>query len=138
MSERSTGEMIEDFLSEGPFAVVGASTDRGKYGNKVLRAYLQSGKEVYPINPKADEVEGVKAFPELASLPVTPRGISVITPPAVTEKVVAQAAELGIQFIWMQPGAESPDAIRAAQEAEIELVADGSCALVVMGYREDA
>jgi len=138
MSERSTAEIIEDFLSEGPYAVVGASTDRAKYGNKVLRSYLQNGKEVYPINPKAEEVEGVKAYPDLASLPATPRGISVITPPMVTEKIVAQAAELGIRFVWMQPGAESADAVRAARDAGIEVVADGSCALVVLGYREDA
>lgn len=136
MGKRSTAEIIEDFLVEGPYAVVGASTDRSKYGNKVLRSYLQNGKEVYPVNPKAEEVEGVKAYPDLASLPVLPRGISVITPPAVTEKVVGQAAELGIHFIWMQPGAESPEAVRAAEEAGIQVIADGSCALVVMGYRE--
>ena len=136
MSKRSTAEIIEDYLSAGPYAVVGASTDRSKYGNKVLRAYLQNGKEVYPINPGADEVEGEKAYPDLASLPVLPRGISVITPPAVTEKVVAQADQLGIRFVWMQPGAESPSAIQAALDAGIELIADGPCALVVMGYHE--
>jgi len=138
MSERGTSEIIEDFLTSGPYAVVGASTDRAKYGNKVLRAYLQNGKEVYPINPKAEEVEGVKAYPDLASLPVTPRGISVITPPAVTEKIVEQAIQLGIRFVWMQPGAESPAAVSAGEKAGLELVADGSCALVVMGYQESA
>jgi predicted CoA-binding protein len=138
MSKRKTAEIIEDYLSEGPYAVVGASTDRSKYGNKVLRAYLQNDKEVYPVNPKAETVESLQAYPDLASLPVVPRGISVITPPAVTEKVVEQAAALGIRFVWMQPGAESPAAVQAAEKAGIEVIADGSCALVVMGYREGA
>ena len=85
---------IERFLSEGPWAVVGASEDRSKYGNKVLRAYLQAGKSpVYPVNPKATEIEGQTAYPDLASLPEEPRGISIITPPAVTESVVEEAAE---------------------------------------------
>ena len=136
MSERSVPEIIEDYLREGPYAVVGASTDREKYGNKVLRAYFQSGREAYPINPKADEVEGHRAYPDLASLPEVPRGISIITPPPVTEKVVEEAAKRGVRFVWMQPGAESPQAIAKAREAGLEVIADGSCFLVIAGYHE--
>jgi predicted CoA-binding protein len=130
-------EKIDGFLSGGPFAVVGASTDRTKYGNKVLRAYIQAGRPVHPINPKAQEVEGLKAYPDLRSLPEPVHGISVITPPPVTEKVVAEAAELGIRHIWMQPGAESPAAVAAAERAGMNVIADGTCALVVFGFRED-
>ena len=104
---------------------------------KVLRVYMQTGREVFAMNPKADEVEGLKAYPDLASLPVLPRGISIITPPSVTEKVVAQAAKLGVRFVWMQPGAESEEAIRSGEEAGLGVIGDGSCALVVMGYHED-
>ena len=60
----SVQDRIHSFLASGPFAVVGASTDRSKYGNKVLRCYQQHGHEVYPINPKAPEVEGLKAQAE--------------------------------------------------------------------------
>jgi len=131
-----TRSTIDAFLSSGPYAVVGASTNREKYGNKVLRAYFQSGREAYPINPKADEVEGHAAYADLASLPEVPRGVSIITPPAVTEKVVAAAADLGVEFVWMQPGAESDEAIRIAEERGLGVIADGSCLLVVVGYRE--
>jgi predicted CoA-binding protein len=134
--ERSVPDIIDDFLAEGPYAVVGASTDRSKYGNKVFRAYLQSGRKAFPVNPKADEVEGKPAYADLASLPETPRGISIITPPPVTEKVVEHAAEAGVKFVWMQPGAESPEAIRKARELGLEVIGDGSCLLVVVGYRE--
>ena len=135
--QRSTPEIIADYLAEGPYAVVGASTDRTKYGNRVLRAYQQQGLEVYPINPRADTIEGLKAYPDLRSLPKRIRGISVITPPAITERVVAEAADAGVRFVWMQPGAESPAAIRAARERGLEAIADGSCFLVVVGYRSD-
>lgn len=136
MTKRSVDDLIQDFLTSGPYAVVGASTDREKYGNKVLRAYLQSGRDAWPINPKSNEVEGRPAFADLRSLPAVPRAISVITPPSVTEKVVEEAAALGVQFVWMQPGAESPEAVRKAEAAGMGVIADGSCLLVVAGYRE--
>jgi len=132
----SITDRIQSFLASGPFAVVGASTDRSKYGNKVLRCYQQHGREVYPINPKAPEVEGLKAYPSLAALPVPVKAISVITPPAATEQVVRQAAAAGVTHIWMQPGAESDEAIRLAKASGMSVIADGPCLLVVLGYHE--
>jgi uncharacterized protein len=132
----SVSERIQSFLASGPFAVVGASTDRSKYGNKVLRCYQQHGHEVHPINPKATEVEGLKAYPSLAALPVKVKAISVITPPAATEQVVREAAAAGVTHIWMQPGAESEAAIQAAEALGLDVIAGGPCLLVVMGYRE--
>ena len=131
-------ERIDKFLAGSPHAVVGASRDRAKYGNKVLRAYLQKGCKVYAVNPNVSEVEGLEAYPDLASLPELVHGISVITPPEVTERVVEQAAEAGIKNIWMQPGAESPEATNRAQQLGMNVIAGEACALVALGYREDA
>ena len=132
---RLTAEIIADYLFAGPYAVVGASTDRAKYGNRVLRAYLQKEFEVFPINPKAAAIEGLKTYPDLKSLPKRVRGISVITPPPITERVVIEAAEAGVRFVWMQPGAESKEAVRIARDRGLEVIADGSGFLVVSGYR---
>jgi predicted CoA-binding protein len=129
-------QKIGAFLDSGPFAVVGASVDRSKYGNKVLRCYQQHGKEVYPINARALEVEGLKAYPSLAALPVKVKAISVITPPAITEQVVLEAAAAGVKHIWMQPGAESVAAVRAAESLGMSVIAGGPCLLVVMGYHD--
>ncbi len=124
----STDEKIQAFLEVGPWAVVGASADRTKYGNKVLRCYLQKERTpVFPINPHADEVEGVPAYARLGELPERARAASIITPPPVTESVVAEAIEFGIEHLWMQPGAES---------AGLSVIAGGPCLLVVLGYRE--
>ncbi|MHC5024565.1 MAG: CoA-binding protein [Planctomycetota bacterium] len=130
---------IDAFLAGDRFAVVGASTDRSKYGNKVLRAYLQTDRTVHPVNPKASEVEGLPAFTDLASLVAEAgplHGVSIITPPAVTEQVVADALAAGVRHLWMQPGAESAAAIEAAQAAGANVIAGGPCALVVLGYTE--
>lgn len=130
-------EKIERFLAAGPFAVVGASSNREKYGNKVLRAYLQNRKApLYAVHPTETEVEGVKAYPSLADLPEVPRTVSIITPPKVTERVVEEAIRLGILHLWMQPGAESEEAVSHAEEAGIEVISGGPCALVALHYRE--
>lgn len=132
-----TQDRIRAFLAAGPWAVVGASTDRAKYGNKVLRCYLQKGRTpVYPVNPRDGEIEGLKAYRSLGALPELPRAISIITPPAVTETIVPEAARLGIRHLWMQPGAESPRALALCAQHELEVVAGGPCLLVVLGYRE--
>jgi uncharacterized protein len=129
-------EKIEGYLAGGPYAVVGASRDRDKYGNKVLRAYQQRGLEVYPVNPKETEIEGQKVFADLAAIPTAIRGISIVTPPSISEQVVVDAAEAGVAFVWMQPGAESPKAIQEAEKLGMTVIADGSCILVALGYRE--
>ncbi|REJ72510.1 MAG: CoA-binding protein [Planctomycetota bacterium] len=127
---------IEEFLAGSPFAVVGASRDRAKYGNKVLRAYQQTGRTVFPVNPQTDEVEGLTAYPDLSSLPETVYGVSIVTPPDVTEQIVEEAAALGVQHLWMQPGAESRAAIERAEKLGLNVIHSGPCALVVMGYSE--
>ncbi len=127
---------IKDFLSQKRFAVVGASSDRAKYGNKVLRAYLQHGRDATPVHPKEPEVEGRKAYRSLAEIPQRPDAVSIITPPKVTEAVVEEAARLGIRRVWMQPGAESPAAIERAKALGMDVIAGGPCVLVALGFRE--
>lgn len=129
-------EQIETFLAAPSFGVVGASIKREKYGNKVLRCYQQNQRNVIPVNPVEKEIEGVACAASVSDLPAETTSISVITPPQVTEKVVEAAIAKGIKNIWMQPGAESPAAVTACEAAGINVIADGSCLLVVLGYHE--
>lgn len=129
-------EAIETFLKSEAFGVVGASEDRSKYGNKVLRCYQMHNKVVVPINPKASSIEGIGCVASVSDLPDSVKSISVITPPAVTEKVVEAAIARGITNIWMQPGAESATAVERCKAAGVNVIADHSCLLVVLGYHE--
>jgi predicted CoA-binding protein len=129
-------DRIDAFLAEGPWAVAGASTNRDKYGNKVLRTYLQHDLRVYAVNPRADEIEGAPSVPDLASLPEPVHGLSIITPPSITEDLVEEAAAAGIRHLWMQPGAESRRAVARAEELGLSVIAGGPCLLVVLGFRE--
>ncbi len=133
---KSIDEKIAAFLAAPAFGVAGASKDRAKYGNKVLRCYLQNGRIAIPVNPVEKEIEGVSCVQAVNELPEGVESLSVITPPRVTETVVAHAIERGIRHIWMQPGAESPAAIAAAEAAGLNVIADGSCLLVVLHYHE--
>ncbi|WP_019217217.1 CoA-binding protein [Legionella tunisiensis] len=127
-------DKIKQFFSSSAYAVIGASNNRQKVGNKVLRCYLQHNKTVYPVNPGEKMVEGVPCITEIAQLPQSVNSISIITPPWITEKIVAQAIKKGIQNIWMQPGAESDTAISNCLKNKINIIANGPCILVELGF----
>ena len=97
---------------------------------------LQNGREAVPVNPAGGQIEGLEAYPDLAAVPGDIDGVSIITPPAVTEKVVEQALARGVRQIWMQPGAESATAIAVAEQAGANVIAGGPCILVTLRYRE--
>jgi uncharacterized protein len=132
----TTRDKIDLFLSSPAFGVVGASKDLSKFGNKVLRCYLAHGKHAIPVNPKEATIEGISCAASVADLPPDVASISVITPPRITKQVVTTAIAKGIRNIWLQPGAESSDAVQLCAQAGINLIADGSCILVVLGYSE--
>lgn len=123
---------IELFLNASTFAVAGASQDRSKYGNKVFRAIVASGRTVYPLNPTATEVEGDPAFASIANRPVVPESLSIVTPPHVTSPVIQRAIAAGVKNVWMQPVAEDDQACQTAREAGLNGIDDGSCILVLV------
>lgn len=131
-----TKEQFDKFFESDAFGVVGASANREKFGNKVLRVYLQNGKKVIPVNPRETEIEGISCVADIQDLPPGVKSISVITPPHVTEQVVDKAIAKGIANIWIQPGAESPAVVEKCRKNNINVIADGSCILVVLGYKD--
>ncbi len=122
-------QLIADFVNRRVWAVVGASQNRSKFGNRVYRSLRDAGYTVFPVNPKAGELEGAKVYPSLADLPEPPEVIDLVVPPPVTEQVVKEAHELGLTRVWMQPGAESEAAIAYCLEHGMQVVHD-ACAMV--------
>lgn len=123
-------ERIRAFLAGRTFAVAGASTDRAKFGNRVLRLYLSHGLRVFAIHRHEPTVEGAPAVRSIADLPEPIDGLSIVTPPAITEQIVEQAAAAGIRRVWMQPGAESSVAVARAEELGLEPIYGGPCILI--------
>lgn len=126
---------IGEFLGASAFAVAGASDDPSKFGHRCYAALLRHGYRVYPINPSAATVLGNPAYPDVTSLPEPVQSLNIVTPPRVTEKVVEDAIAAGVRHLWMQPGAESPAAIRRAEEAGLSVVHGGPCLLVELASR---
>lgn len=111
-------------------ALVGASTDPMKYGNRIFRNLTAKGLTVLPVNPKTPVVEGVQSFATLADLPVRPDIIDVVIPPELGVGIVEEVADLGWDNVWFQPGAESKEASDRAAALGITVLDDGSCTMV--------
>jgi len=123
-------EIIDDFLAQRKIAVIGVSRSRSKYGNAVFRDLMRKGYNVFAINPGAEMIEGEPCYPNLKALPEPVDGIVSVVPPRQTERVVREAAQVGIKRIWMQPGAESKDAIHFCRENNLNVVY-GRCVMVL-------
>jgi len=124
----------KDFILQNTLAVVGATNDRTKYGNIVYRNLRGKGYTVYAVNPKVTEVEGDPCYANLHSLPGPVDGIVTVVPPPVTEKVIREAAEIGIARVWMQEGSESAEAITYAETHGMNTIY-GQCVMVEANYR---
>ena len=112
-------------------AIIGASNDRSKFGNKAVRAFRQQGYEVYPVNPKEETVEGLPAFKSITTVPVRPQMISVYLPPPVLLKVLPDIAAKGCDELWLNPGTESDEVLTEAERLKLNVVQ--ACSIVGVG-----
>lgn len=131
----SVDDKIAQFLESEMFAVAGVSKKTDKFGYKVFQCYQHKGYQVIPVHPVEKDIDNVPCVASVAELPADVVSLSVVTPPAVTEKIVIRAAEKGIRNIWMQPGAQSPKAIAFCEQNGINLIAGGPCVLVRFGCK---
>ena len=124
-------KQMDDFFSGSPWAVVGVSNDPDKFGSIVHRRLKDRGEVVFPVNPRLDEVGGEPCYRTLADLPEKVGQIVVVVPPGQTRGVVETAIEEGIGRIWMQPGAESTEAVALCLTSGVSVVS-GRCILRFM------
>ena len=122
-------ERIQEAVNSRVWAVVGASNDRSKYGNRIYRDLLAAGYSVYPVNPNEERVEGAPAFATIEDLPEKPDVVDVVVPSSVGEQIAQHTADAGIRFFWLQPGAESPELIESAEDLGLEVI-HHACAMV--------
>lgn len=103
-------------------AVVGATDTPWKYGGKIYRDLKAKGFDVRAVNPNRMSVDGDSTYPDLASVPGRIDIVDVVVPPDVGERIVGDAAELGLSHIWFQPGAESQRLIELAEGAGLDVI----------------
>jgi predicted CoA-binding protein len=115
-------ELIKEFTKQKRFAMVGATDNPEKYGNQIVKNLKGRGYEVYPVNPRLKEVEGLTCYAALADLPVKPDVVDFVVPPSATEGILRQCTELGLDRIWLQLGSESETAIAYCRENNLKVV----------------
>lgn len=112
-------------------AILGASTNRSKFGNKAVRAYHAQGFTVYPVNPNADTVEGLQAYASLDDVPGPLSQISVYLPPPVTLGVLESIAHKNPEMVFFNPGSEDETVMAKASELGIPSVQ--ACSIIAAG-----
>ena len=112
-------------------AVIGASADPTKYGNKAVRAYKQQGYQVFPVNPKVTELEGLPVFPSISVVPVRPNLVSVYLPPSVLLEILPEIAAKGCDELWLNPGTESAEVLAEAERLGLNVIQ--ACSIVGVG-----
>ena len=112
-------------------AVIGASSNRQKFGNRAVRAFQQQGYTVIPINPHEAEVEGLKAYASVLDVPGPIDMASIYVPPDVGERVIEEIARKQIPEVWLNPGAESEALIARARALQIQPIV--ACSVIAIG-----
>ncbi len=116
-------------------AVVGASSDRRKFGNRAVRAFRRQGYTVVPINPHEPVVEGLRAYRSVLDYPGPIDEATVYLPPAVGRRVLDELAEKGIAAVWLNPGADGPAVVARARELGLNPVV--ACSILAIGESID-
>ena len=116
--------LIKEFTAQKRFAIVGATDNLKKYGNQIFKNLRRRGYEVYPVNPRLKELEGVKCYASLDDIPVKVDVVDFVVPPGVTEVTLQECKRLGLDRIWLQPGSESEAAIAFCHENNLKVVHD--------------
>ena len=112
-------------------AIIGASTDRNKFGNKAVRAFVRRGFTVFPVNPKEAQIENLPVFKSVGEVPVRPNLVSVYLPPPVLLKMLPDIASRGCDELWLNPGTESDEVLAAAERLGLNVIQ--ACSIVGIG-----
>ena len=124
-------DTISTLLNEGDpvIAIVGATDNPEKYGNRIYRDLKAKGFRVYPVNPTKDTIDGDIAYADLGDLPETPDIVNFVVPPPRTLRLLARAKELGLMNVWIQPGAEDEDVLAYLAGNDFDYLAN-ACIMV--------
>jgi uncharacterized protein len=116
-------------------AIVGASSNRAKWGNRSVRAHLQAGYEVFPVNPREKEIEGLKCYKSVLDIPKKLDRVSLYLPPDAGLEVLPEIAKKGCGELFLNPGSESQAIVDLSRKLKVNVVI--ACSIVALAGERD-
>jgi uncharacterized protein len=117
-------------------AIIGASNDRTKFGNKAVRAFVQQGYSVFPVNPTEEQIEGLPVYKDIRDVPANLERVSVYVRPNVLLSLLPEIAAKGCDELWLNPGSESDEVLREAERLGLNVLQ--ACSIVGVGMSPGA
>jgi predicted CoA-binding protein len=117
-----TLNQIHEFMAPRKMAMAGVSRNPKKFGGAIFKELKDKGFELYPINPNADEIQGVKCYKSVGDLPHDVEHLLIVTPRYETDIVAKAAVNKGIKMVWIQQESDTPEAVRIIEESGIPLI----------------
>ncbi len=119
-------------MSEKNVAIVGASRNRAKFGNKAVRAFLEKGYRVFPVHPSEKEIEGQPAYRSVSRIPERVEIVSFYVPPSIGLKVIEEvASKAGMRIVYLNPGSESKELVKKGKTLKLEI--RETCSILAIG-----
>ena len=119
-------------MAKPAIAVIGASSDRSKYGNIAVRSYRDAGYEVFPVHPKEERIEGLKVYRSVTEIPVPLDRVSVYLPPQIGMKVIEEIAKKGTKELFLNPGSESDELVAKAKSLGLNVIV--ACSITALRH----
>jgi uncharacterized protein len=125
-------KQIKEFMASEPIAMIGVSRDPKKFGFIAFRELKEKGMNIIPVNPYASEIQGIKVYPDIKSLPSEVKGVIIMTKKEQTAGIVREAKEKNLKQIWIQSSSESKEAIKELMDSDVNYIY-GQC--ILMHYK---
>jgi len=119
-----TIELKEKMMNSKVWAVVGVTGNKDKYGYKIWKILMDHEYETYGVSPNYEELEGIKIYSALKDLPVKPDVVDMVVAPKISINILDEAKELGIKYIFFQPGTYNDEVVKKAEELGLEYLLD--------------
>lgn len=132
MKTGSRDSLMKTMLGEKKWAVVGASSNKSRFGYRIYCTLKAHGYEVYAVNPGCESIEGDPVFPDVASLPVGVACVDMVVKPEIGKRILPAISAAGIRYVWFQPGTMDSELLKMAEDLGLEVV-DRDCVMARLG-----
>ena len=127
-------ETIAALLQCKNWALVGATSNKGKFGYKILQVMRNNGLQVFAVNPGLQEIDGQPCYASLADLPEAIEAVNVVVPPKVALGILEECQRLNISKVWLQPGADTAEVVEKAKALGLQVVYD-ACIMIELRHK---